>query len=112
MRLCELIWFETCNLIYVVTFDTIAMITIICTVVLSVIQGIALNTGVLPFSKGRTLRCPLAQQIAYSHRPPRTERKHASPLPTHAVRWREQSGSSVEPQQEWQMSHPLHLLDR
>jgi hypothetical protein len=36
-------------------FDTIAMITIFCTVVLSVIQGVALNTGVLPFSKGRAL---------------------------------------------------------
>ena len=32
------------------------MITIFCTVVLSVIQGIALNTGVLPFSKGRALQ--------------------------------------------------------
>jgi hypothetical protein len=54
-----LLWFckvwYLCNRIYVVTFDTIARITIICTVVLSVIQGIALNTGVLPFLKGRTL---------------------------------------------------------
>jgi hypothetical protein len=36
-------------------FDTIAMITKFCTVVLSVIQGITLNIGVLPFSKGRAL---------------------------------------------------------
>jgi hypothetical protein len=36
--------------------DTIAMITTFCTVVLSVIQGIALNTGVMPFSKGRALQ--------------------------------------------------------
>jgi hypothetical protein len=35
--------------------DTAAMITIFCIVVLSVIQGVALNTGVMPFSKGRTL---------------------------------------------------------
>jgi hypothetical protein len=40
---------------FIVIFDTIAMITIFCTVVLSVIQGVALNTGVLPFSKGRAL---------------------------------------------------------
>jgi hypothetical protein len=32
------------------------MITIFCTVVLSVIQRVALNTGVLPFSKGRALQ--------------------------------------------------------
>jgi hypothetical protein len=32
------------------------MITIFCTVVLSVIQGVALNTGVLLFSKGRALQ--------------------------------------------------------
>jgi hypothetical protein len=32
------------------------MNTIFCTVVLSVIPGIALNTGVLSFSKGRTLQ--------------------------------------------------------
>ena len=38
--------------------DTTAMITIFCSVVLSVIQGIALNTGVLPFSKGRALQPP------------------------------------------------------
>jgi hypothetical protein len=44
------------NWIYVVIFDTIAMTTIFCTVVLSVIQGVALNTGVLPFSKGRVLQ--------------------------------------------------------
>jgi hypothetical protein len=55
MRLCEFVRFETCNRIYVVTFDTIAMITIICTMVLSVIQGIALNTG-SAFLKGRTLQ--------------------------------------------------------
>jgi hypothetical protein len=46
---------DLCNWIYVVIFDTIAMITIFCTVVLSVIQGVALNIGVLPFSKGRAL---------------------------------------------------------
>jgi hypothetical protein len=39
-------------------FDAIAIITIFCTVVLSVIQGVALNTKVLPFSKGRVLHCP------------------------------------------------------
>ena len=39
----------------VVIIDATAMITIFCTVVLSVIQGIALNTGVLPFSKGKAL---------------------------------------------------------
>jgi hypothetical protein len=31
------------------------MNTIFCTVVLLVIQGVALNIGVMPFSKGRTL---------------------------------------------------------
>ena len=36
--------------------DTIAMNTIFCTVVLSVIQGVALNTGVLPLLKGRALQ--------------------------------------------------------
>jgi hypothetical protein len=36
-------------------FDTIAMITIFYTLVRSVIQGVALNTGVLPFSKCRAL---------------------------------------------------------
>jgi hypothetical protein len=41
------------NWIYVVIFNNIAMITIFCTMVLSVIQGVALNIGVLPFSKGR-----------------------------------------------------------
>jgi hypothetical protein len=46
---------DLCNWIYVVIFDTIAIITIFCTVVLSVMQGVALNTGVLPFSKGRAL---------------------------------------------------------
>jgi hypothetical protein len=44
----ESIRFETCNWICDVIFDTIAMIPIFCTVVLSVIQGIALNTGVPP----------------------------------------------------------------
>jgi hypothetical protein len=39
-----------------VEIDTIAMNTTFCTVVLSVIQGIALNTGVLPFAKGRALQ--------------------------------------------------------
>jgi hypothetical protein len=48
---CESIGFETC-----VIFYTIAMITIFCTVVLLVIQGVALNTEVLPFSKGRALQ--------------------------------------------------------
>jgi hypothetical protein len=47
---------DLCNWIYVLNFDTIAMITIFCTVVLSVIQGVAHNTGVLPFSKGRALQ--------------------------------------------------------
>jgi hypothetical protein len=44
---------DLCIWIGVVIFDAIAMITIFCTVVLSVIQGVAHNTGVLPFSKGR-----------------------------------------------------------
>jgi F420-0:gamma-glutamyl ligase-like protein len=47
---------DLCNWIHVVIFDTIAMITIFYTVVLSVIQGVALNTGVLPFLKGRALQ--------------------------------------------------------
>jgi hypothetical protein len=47
---------DLCIWIYVVKFDTIAMITIFCTVVLSMIQGVAHNTGVLPFSKGRALQ--------------------------------------------------------
>jgi hypothetical protein len=34
------------------------MITIFCTMVLLVIQGVALNIGVMPFSKGRTLHIP------------------------------------------------------
>jgi hypothetical protein len=56
VRLCEFVRFETyVTEIYVVTFDTIAMISIICIVVLSVIQEVALNIRVLPFSKGRTL---------------------------------------------------------
>jgi hypothetical protein len=42
--------------IYVVIFDTTAMITIFCTVVLSMIQGVALNIGVLPLEKGRALQ--------------------------------------------------------
>jgi hypothetical protein len=46
---------DLCKWIYVVIFDTIAMITIFYTVVLSVMQGVALNTGVLPFFKGRAL---------------------------------------------------------
>jgi hypothetical protein len=46
---------DLCIWIYVVYFYTIAMITIFCTVVLSVIQEVALNTGVLSFSKGRAL---------------------------------------------------------
>jgi hypothetical protein len=53
---CEYVRFETLYWICVVIFDTIAMITIFCTVVLSVFQGIALNTEVLPFSKGRALQ--------------------------------------------------------
>ena len=40
----------------VVIIDATAMITIFCTVVLSVIQGIALNTDVLPLVKGRALQ--------------------------------------------------------
>jgi hypothetical protein len=44
-----------CNWIYVVIPNTIEMITIFCTVVLSVIQGVALNTRVLPLAKGRAL---------------------------------------------------------
>jgi hypothetical protein len=47
---------DLCNCIYVVISDTIAMITIFCTMVLSVIQGVTLNTGVLTFSKGRALQ--------------------------------------------------------
>src|SRR3954471_24903244 len=38
--------------------DATAMITNILYCVLSVIQGIALNTGILPFSKGRVLQVP------------------------------------------------------
>jgi hypothetical protein len=62
-----------CIWIYVVIFDTIAMMTIFCTVVLSVIQGVALNTGVLPFSKGRALHVsrqmalPLAYPDSHPH---------------------------------------------
>jgi F420-0:gamma-glutamyl ligase-like protein len=52
---CKSVRLRLCNWIYFVIFDTIAMITIFCTVVLSVIQGIALNIGVLPFLKGRVL---------------------------------------------------------
>jgi hypothetical protein len=43
---CESVRFETCSWISDVIIDTIAMIPIFCTVELSVIQGIALNTGV------------------------------------------------------------------
>jgi hypothetical protein len=50
---------DLCNWIYIVIFDIMAMITIFCTVVLSVIQGVALNTGVLPFSKGRALQAAM-----------------------------------------------------
>jgi hypothetical protein len=46
---------DLCHWISIVIFDAIAMITIFCTVVLSVIQGVALNTGVLPLAKGRAL---------------------------------------------------------
>jgi hypothetical protein len=46
---------DLCKLDLRCNFDAIAMITIFCTVVLSLIQGIALNTGVLSFSKGRAL---------------------------------------------------------
>jgi hypothetical protein len=44
------------NWISMVNFDTIAVITTFCTMVLSVIQGVAHNKGVLPFSKGRALQ--------------------------------------------------------
>jgi hypothetical protein len=54
------IW-DLCNWICDVIFDTIVMITIFCTMVLSVIQGIALNTGVLPYSKGGALQLEFAQ---------------------------------------------------
>jgi hypothetical protein len=47
---------DLCIWIYVVIFDTIAMITIFYTVVLSVIQRVALNTRVLPLAKGRALQ--------------------------------------------------------
>jgi hypothetical protein len=50
---------DLCIWFYVVIFDSIAMITIFCTVVLSVIQRVSLNTGVLPFSKGRALQYTL-----------------------------------------------------
>jgi hypothetical protein len=40
------------------------MITIFYTVVLSMIQGVALNTGVLPFSKNRTLQQMVAAGAA------------------------------------------------
>jgi hypothetical protein len=42
------------------------MITILCTVVLSVIQRVALNTGVSPFSKGWALQC-LESVLSYQH---------------------------------------------
>jgi hypothetical protein len=71
---------DLCIWIYVVIFDIIAMITIFYTVVLSVIQGVALNTGVLPFSKGRALD-PLDTMMppdAARERPVtrRTQQKH------------------------------------
>jgi hypothetical protein len=47
---------DLCIWIYVVIFNTIAMITIFCSMVLPVIQGVALNIGILPFSKGRALQ--------------------------------------------------------
>jgi hypothetical protein len=47
---------DLCIWIGIVIFDAITMITIICTVVLSVIQGVAHNTRVLPFSNGRPLQ--------------------------------------------------------
>jgi hypothetical protein len=43
------------------------MITIFCTVALSVIQGVALNTGVLPFSKGRALQQRIALAVLRMH---------------------------------------------
>jgi hypothetical protein len=49
---------DLCICIYIVIFDTIAMINIFCTMVLSVIQGVALITGVLPLAKCRALHCP------------------------------------------------------
>jgi hypothetical protein len=42
-------------------FNIIAMITTFCTVVLSVIQEITFNIGVLPFSKGRALHIFIAE---------------------------------------------------
>jgi hypothetical protein len=54
---CDFVRFEPYVIwICVVIIDTIAMITKFCTMVLSVIQGIALDTRVLPFSKGRALQ--------------------------------------------------------
>jgi hypothetical protein len=47
---------DLCNWISIVIFDAIAMITIFCTVVLLVIQGVALNIGILPLAKGRVLQ--------------------------------------------------------
>jgi hypothetical protein len=52
-----------------------AMITIFCTVVLSVIQGVALNTVVLPLSKGRTLHTCLGSvlrgvPVSFQEHPP------------------------------------------
>jgi hypothetical protein len=61
------------NWIYVIIMNTIAMITIFCTVVLSVIQGVALNIGVLPLAKGRVLHLydssyqPIKYQIPKNH---------------------------------------------
>jgi hypothetical protein len=59
LLLCFPLWnskVETYVTGFTLYFHTIAMITIFCTVVLLVIQGVALNTGVLPFSKGRALQ--------------------------------------------------------
>jgi hypothetical protein len=59
LSLCFPLWickvWDLCNWICIVIFDTIAMINIFHTM-LSVIQGVAINTGVLPFSKGRALQ--------------------------------------------------------
>jgi hypothetical protein len=53
---CDFVRFEPYVIwICIVIIDTIAMISKFHTVVLSVIQGIALNTGVLPFSQGMAL---------------------------------------------------------
>jgi hypothetical protein len=46
---------DLCNWIYVVILILLQWL-LFCTVVLWVIQGVALNAGVLPFSKGRALQ--------------------------------------------------------